>query len=220
MSSVGQNIQIIQDRLAGAARAGGFSPPPQIIAVSKTQSADNIRAALEAGHRIFGENRVQEAQAHWSGLRDAYPDLQLHLIGPLQTNKVRDAVKLFDVVHTLDREKLALALRDEMKKQGRVLPCFVQVNLGAEPQKAGVSQMALKDFVSFCREDCRLIVTGLMCIPPVNDPSAPYFIELKNLARGLGLRHLSMGMSGDYETAAAHGATHVRIGSAIFGPRL
>lgn len=190
-----------------------------LLAVSKMQPLEKIMEALEAGQRVFGENRVQEAQAHWAHLRDQYPDLELHLIGPLQTNKVKEAVGLFDVIQSVDRQKLAKALGAEMKKQGRNFPCFIQVNTGEEEQKAGVAPGAVNEFLKFCRAECGLEVTGLMCIPPVNDPPALHFALLKKLAAENGLENLSMGMSGDFEKALALGATHIRVGSAIFGER-
>lgn len=192
---------------------------PVLVAVSKQQSLEKIEAALTAGQRAFGENRVQEAQKHWRDLRPHYPDLQLHLIGPLQTNKVREAVALFDVIETVDREKLARALADEMKSQKRNLPCFIQVNTGAEPQKAGVAPTDLETLLTFCQQDCGLNIVGLMCIPPVEDPPALHFALMKKLAGRYQLPCLSMGMSGDYKEALALGATHIRLGTAVFGER-
>lgn len=191
-----------------------------LIAVSKMQPEEKIREALDAGQRLFGENRVQEAIRHWSALRADYPDLELHLIGPLQTNKVKDAVALFDVIQTVDREKLARALAAEMKKQNRPLPCFIEVNTGGEEQKAGIAPEALPEFLKLCRETCGLNITGLMCIPPLNDPPALHFALLKKLANENGLKNLSMGMSGDFEKALKLGATHIRLGTAIFGERI
>jgi pyridoxal phosphate enzyme (YggS family) len=191
----------------------------QLIAVSKQQSADAIQSALDAGHRVFGENRVQEAYQHWADKRDLYPDLQLHLIGPLQGNKAAEAVALFDVIHTVDREKIARALDDEMQKQGRALPCFIQVNTGEEPQKAGIKPDELADFIQFCRAETQFNVIGLMCIPPVDAPAALHFLLLRTLAMKHGLPHLSMGMSDDYDTALRCGASFIRVGSALFGTR-
>jgi pyridoxal phosphate enzyme (YggS family) len=168
---------------------------------------------------VFGENRVQEAQSKWPALRAYYDGIELHLIGPLQTNKARDAVGLFDVIQTVDREKLARVLRAEMDRAGRELPVFVQVNIGGEPQKAGVAVEETVEFVNHCRSEHRLNVVGLMCIPPDGAPPGPYFAHCTELAREAGLKQLSMGMSGDFETAIAMGATHVRIGSALFGAR-
>jgi pyridoxal phosphate enzyme (YggS family) len=199
-----------------------FGPPPDavtLVAVSKTFDADAVRPFLEAGQRVFGENRVQEAQAKWPGLRASYDGIELHLIGPLQTNKARDAVALFDVIQSVDREKLAGVLRAEMDRAQRELPVFVQVNIGGEDQKAGVAVGDAVSFVALCREQYRLNVLGLMCIPPDGLPPGPYFAQLSGLARSCGVEKLSMGMSGDFETAIAMGATHVRVGSALFGAR-
>lgn len=189
-----------------------------LVAVSKQQSADAIMHVLQQGQRVFGENRVQEAQAHWQDLRAQYPDIKLHLIGHLQTNKAADAVALFDVIETVDSEKLAHTLADEMKKQNRHLPCFIQVNTGDEPQKGGVDVAALPALLAVCR-DIGLNVTGLMCIPPVDDVPGLHFALLHKLAATHGLTQLSMGMSGDYPAAISYGATHIRVGSAIFGAR-
>ena len=175
--------------------------------------------AHDAGHRVFGENRVQEAESKWPGLRASYDGIELHLIGPLQTNKARDAVKLFDVIQSVDRDKLAGVLRAEMDRAGRELPVFVQVNIGGEAQKAGVAIEDAVGLVERCRGEHRLDVIGLMCIPPDGVPPGPYFAHLNELAREAGVEKLSMGMSGDFETAIAMGATHVRVGSALFGAR-
>ncbi|SLN20255.1 YggS family pyridoxal phosphate-dependent enzyme [Oceanibacterium hippocampi] len=191
----------------------------RLVAVSKTHDAEAIRPVLEAGHRLFGENRVQEAQAKWPALKDAFPDARLHLIGPLQTNKARDAVRLFDAIETVDRPKLARVLRDEMDREGRELPCFVQVNTGEETQKAGVVPAEADAFIRQCRDEYRLPVQGLMCIPPAEEDPAPHFAFLKVIAERNGLAELSMGMSGDYEIAVQFGATYVRVGTAIFGAR-
>ncbi|MEO0619481.1 MAG: YggS family pyridoxal phosphate-dependent enzyme [Pseudomonadota bacterium] len=190
-----------------------------LIAVSKTFDAAAIRPVLEAGQRVFGENRVQEAQGKWPALREDFPGTELHLIGPLQSNKAKDAVALFDVIHTVDREKIAKALRSEMEKADRELPVFIQINTGAEPQKAGVAPSDAPDFISYCIDDLKLDVAGLMCIPPIDDTAAIHFGFLATLAERHGLAGLSMGMSADYETAIQFGATHVRVGSAIFGAR-
>lgn len=175
--------------------------------------------ALAAGHRVFGENRVQEAQARWSALRKNYSDLRLHLIGPLQTNKVADAVELFDVIETLDREKLARSLAQEMQKQNKKIPCFIQVNTGDEEQKSGISATQLPEFLSFCLKDCGLTIEGLMCIPPVDEAPRKHFSFLARLARENNLPSLSMGMSDDYAEAIKEGATSVRLGTALFGTR-
>ncbi|MEM7766024.1 MAG: YggS family pyridoxal phosphate-dependent enzyme [Pseudomonadota bacterium] len=204
------------DALAAAAPERAVT----LVAASKRQPDDRIDAALAAGQRVFGENRVQEAQARWIHRRESRPDLRLHLIGPLQTNKVDDAVALFDVIETLDRPKLARALAVAMEKHGRRLVCFIQVNTGEEPQKAGVVPGDLGALHQFATGECGLQVSGLMCIPPAGEPAAPHFALLAKLSGELGLAGLSMGMSGDFELAARMGATHVRIGSRFFGERL
>jgi pyridoxal phosphate enzyme (YggS family) len=190
-----------------------------LVAVSKTFDGEAIRPVLEAGQNVFGENRVQEAQAKWPDLKMDFPDTELHLIGPLQSNKAKDAVALFDVIETVDREKIAGELAREMKKQGRALRLYVQVNTGSEPQKAGIQPNEAVAFVQRCREVHGLAIEGLMCIPPADENPGPHFALLANLARETGLNKLSMGMSGDYELAVAFGATSVRVGSAIFGRR-
>jgi PLP dependent protein len=206
--------------IAHAARAAKRDAATvELIAVSKTFEAADIRPVLAAGQRVFGENRVQEAQGKWPALRVEFPDLKLHLIGPLQSNKAADAVALFNAIHTIDRPKIAKAVADEMAKQSRQLELFVQVNTGEEPQKAGVMPTDAKAFVAMCRDELKLDIAGLMCIPPVEEEAAVHFAFLAKLARDLGLKGLSMGMSGDFETAIAFGATHVRVGSAIFGVR-
>ena len=187
-----------------------------LIAVAKTHGPERMIPLLKAGHRHFGENRVQEAQEKWPALKAQYPDIVLHLIGPLQTNKVKEAVALFDVLHTLDRPKLADSLANEMEKTHRRLPCLVQVNTGEEPQKAGISPQETADFLTQCHH---LPVRGLMCIPPATDNPAPHFGLLQQLAKKHGLPDLSMGMSSDFEMAVSLGATYVRVGSAIFGDR-
>ena len=190
-----------------------------MIAVTKTFEAADIRPVLAAGHRDFGENRVQEAQGKWPALKAEFADVRLHLIGPLQSNKAKEAVALFDVIHTIDRLKIAHAIADEMTKQGRTLQLFVQVNTGEEPQKAGVMPREAKAFVAMCRKDLKLDISGLMCIPPVNEEPAVHFAFLNKLAKECGVVGLSMGMSSDFETAIEFGATQVRVGSAIFGAR-
>ncbi len=190
-----------------------------LVAVSKTHDAERIRPALDAGHRVFGENRVQEAAAKWPGLRAEYPGISLHLIGPLQTNKARDAVALFDVIETVDREKLARALAEECARTGLRRDCLIQVNTGEEPQKAGVAPAEADAFIRLCRDELKLPVRGLMCIPPVDEEPSLHFALLAKIARRNGLEILSMGMSNDFETGVALGATHVRIGTAIFGER-
>ena len=190
-----------------------------LIAVTKTFEAADFRPVLEAGHRDFGENRVQEAQGKWPALKAEFADVRLHLIGPLQSNKAKEAVALFDAIHTLDRPKIAQAIANEMTKQGRKLELFVQVNTGEEPQKAGVMPREAESFVAMCREELKLDILGLMCIPPVEEEPAVHFAFLKKLAKECGVSGLSMGMSSDFETAIEFGATHVRVGSAIFGAR-
>jgi len=189
-----------------------------LVAVSKTKPARLIEEAIVAGHRVFGENRVQEAQEKWPELKRKYPDIHLHLIGPLQTNKAREAVALFDVIETLDRPKLAQVLSKEMQAQGRNLPVFIQVNTGLESQKAGIIPKNADDFISECRA-LGLNVSGLMCIPPKDVEPAPHFALLRQIALRNGIENLSMGMSADYLIAIQIGATHVRVGSAIFGGR-
>jgi PLP dependent protein len=218
--AIAANLAAVQGRIAAAARAAR-RPPESVglVAVGKTHPAALVGAALAAGHRLFGENRVQEAAAKYPALRAEFPDLALHLIGPLQTNKVRDAVALFDMIETVDRPRLAAALAAEMEKSGRRLPCLVEVNTGEEPQKSGVLPAAADAFVDDCRERLGLDIRGLMCVPPADESPAPHFALLREIARRTGLEVLSMGMSADFETAIRFGATHVRIGSAIFGAR-
>ncbi|KQT48291.1 alanine racemase [Devosia sp. Leaf420] len=199
-----------------------FGAPPEkveLVAVSKTFDADEVRPFMQEGQRVFGENRVQEAKEKWPLLRSEFSGVTLHLIGPLQTNKAREAVELFDVIETVDRDKLAGVLAQEMQRAGKRLPCFVQVNIGGEDQKAGISINETVDFVKRCREVHGLDIVGLMCIPPDGQPAGPYFAHLAMLARQCEVTNLSMGMSGDFETAIAMGATHVRVGSALFGHR-
>ena len=214
------NLRDILARIAKA-RHEAIAPAAQteLVAVSKGHGADAIAGVIAAGQRIFGENRVQEAKAKWPGLRDANPGLALHLVGPLQTNKVREAVELFDVIQSLDRPKLAAALAAEIARSGRRPALFIQVNIGEEPQKAGVAPKDAPGFVAHCRDALALTVTGLMCIPPLDENPAPHFALLQKLARDVGVSALSMGMSDDFETAIRFGATHVRIGTAIFGAR-
>tara|TARA_Y100001970_G_scaffold294127_1_gene447229 strand:- start:79242 stop:79940 length:699 start_codon:yes stop_codon:yes gene_type:complete len=192
----------------------------ELIAVSKTVQADRICPLLEKGHKNFGENRVQEATLKWPPLREKWDDIVLHLIGPLQTNKVQEAVRVFDVIHSLDRKKLAASLAREFDKSDRQLPCFIQVNIGEEDQKSGIRATEVDEFVRTCQIEYALPIVGLMCIPPADEDATPYFALLQKIAKDNGLKQLSMGMSADYETAIQFGATHVRIGSAIFGPRI
>lgn len=210
----------VKTRIAEAAREAGRDPTAtQLIAVSKTFDAEAILPVLEAGHRLFGENRVQEAKAKWPELRARFPDLALHLIGPLQSNKTREAVALFDAIHTVDRPKIARTIADEQKHQNKRLKLFIQVNTGEEPQKAGIAPKETSGFLAHCRDDLGLEIAGLMCIPPQDEEPAVHFAFLAKLALELELAELSMGMSGDYEAAVAFGATYVRVGSAIFGAR-
>ena len=214
------NLAAITDRIKRA--QARFGPPPEavtLVAVSKTFPADAIEPFLEAGQRVFGENRVQEAKDKWPDLRERFPDVELHLIGPLQTNKAREAVALFDVIETVDREKLAGMLAAEMQRAGRKLPCFVQVNIGLEEQKAGIAPSDTVAFVERCRTVHGLDIVGLMCIPPDGVPPGPYFAQLAMLGQAARVAQLSMGMSGDFEVGIAMGATHVRVGSALFGHR-
>jgi len=190
-----------------------------LVAVSKTFDADAIRPVIAAGQRTFGENRVQESQGKWPALKAEFADIELHLIGPLQSNKAAEAVALFDVIETVDRPKIARTLADEMTKQGRKPRLYVQVNTGLEPQKAGIAPQETAAFVTFCRAELGLAIEGLMCIPPAEENPGPHFALLAKLAEECGLEKLSMGMSGDFETAIRFGATSVRVGSAIFGDR-
>ena len=218
-AEIAGNLQAISERAKFAHEGCYAGAAPTLVAVSKRQPDDRIEAALVAGHRVFGENRVQEAQQRWAERRSLYPDLKLHLIGPLQTNKAADAVALFDVIEVVDRPKLARSLSAEMARQGRHLPCYVQVNTGEEDQKSGILPDEADSFIGFCREECGLDIAGLMCIPPVNEEPAMHFALLRTIAERNSLPGLSMGMSGDYEEAVRFGATSVRVGSAIFGSR-
>ncbi len=214
-------LRDVQARVTAADIEAGRRPGhTRLVAVSKTFSAAEIRPVIEAGQRVFGENRVQEAQSKWPALKAEFPDIDLHLIGPLQSNKTADAVALFDVIETVDREKIARAIASEMRVQNRRMRLYVQVNTGSEPQKAGVAPREAVDFVKRCREVHGLDIEGLMCIPPFDDNPGPHFALLAKLAGEAGVRELSMGMSGDYETAIAFGATSVRVGSAVFGARV
>ena len=217
---IAANLAAVRGRIEAAARAAGRAPGAvTLVAVSKTHPAEAVREALIEGHRTFGENRVQEAEAKYPALREAFPDLALHLIGPLQTNKVKDAVTLFDVIESVDRVRLAEALAREMERSGRRVPCLIEVNTGEEPQKAGILPAAADAFVVECRDRLGLPVAGLMCVPPFDEEPAPHFALLREIARRTGLDLLSMGMSADFETAIRFGATHVRVGTAIFGTR-
>ncbi len=220
MSEGADHLADVRGRIAAAARAAGRNPANvTLVAVSKTHGADRVRELLAVGHRVFGENRVQEAEEKFPALKADYPDLKLHLIGPLQTNKVREAVALFDTIESVDRERLAASLAKEMARAGKWPDCFIQVNTGEEPQKAGVLPADLDAFVAACRDAHKLPVVGLMCIPPVDEEPALHFALLAKMAARNGLLQVSMGMSADYEIAVRLGATYVRVGSALFGAR-
>ncbi len=217
---ISAQLDEIRSRMRAALERAGRAPDSAtLIAVAKTHPADAVVEALAAGQRVFGENRVQEAMAKYPALRATHPDLDLHLIGPLQTNKVKEAVATFDAIHTVDRPKLAAALAAEIARSAKRPRLFVQVNTGAEPQKAGVLPDQADAFIDECRTAHKLVIDGLMCIPPVADVPAPHFALLGQIAKRNGIAMLSMGMSEDFETALALGATHVRVGSAIFGAR-
>ncbi|MCY6383182.1 YggS family pyridoxal phosphate-dependent enzyme [Hoeflea prorocentri] len=218
--SATDRLKLVREEVAKASvDTGRAGDAVTIVAVSKTFDADAIVPVIAAGQRVFGENRVQEAQGKWPALKEKNADIELRLIGPLQSNKAADAVALFDVIETIDREKIAKAIAAEMKKQGRQPRLFVQVNTGSEPQKAGVEPKDLVAFVDRCRRAHGLTIEGLMCIPPIAENPGPHFALLAKLAEETGLQKLSMGMSADYQTAIAFGATSVRVGSAIFGSR-
>jgi pyridoxal phosphate enzyme (YggS family) len=218
--SVEQRLQEVRTRIGKAEETANRSAGSvSLVAVSKTFDAGDIRPVIASGQRVFGENRVQESQGKWPELKAETPGITLHLIGPLQSNKAADAVALFDVIETVDREKIARALADEMPKQGKSPKLYVQVNTGLEPQKAGIEPKETVAFVALCRNELGLAVEGLMCIPPADENPGPHFALLAKLAKECGVVKLSMGMSGDFETAVEFGATSVRVGSAIFGAR-
>ena len=220
VSEIASNLESVRETIFQAAADCDRSPSSvTLIGVSKQQPDDRIEASLAAGLRVFGENRVQEAETRWGQRRKQIPNLELHLIGPLQTNKVRAAVRLFDVIQTVDRPRIAETLSRAMAEEGRRLICYVQVNTGEEKQKAGIPPNEVEAFVKACIEDYRISVTGLMCIPPAADAPAPHFAFLKAMADRLKLPNVSMGMSADYPAAIQLGATHIRVGSAIFGNR-
>jgi hypothetical protein len=220
MSDAVQQFFAVKAKIAAAEHeAGRQAGAVMLVAVSKTFDAADIRPVIEAGQRVFGENRVQEAQGKWQALKEAFPDIELHLIGPLQSNKAKEAVALFDVIETVDREKIAAELAREIARQGKSLRLYVQVNTGSEPQKAGIEPREAVAFVARCRDVHGLAIEGLMCIPPADENPGPHFALLEKLGQEAGVGKLSMGMSGDYETAIAFGATSVRVGSAIFGSR-
>jgi len=220
MTDIAANLENIKQRIMVAGfTAKRDANTVKLIAVSKGKSEEDIKAALDAGQRTFGENRVQEAQQKFSALRGAYPDLELHLIGPLQTNKVEAAVKLFDVIQTLDRTELADALVKAIQRTGRAPKIYLQVNIGREPQKSGIAPEMLDEFITRCRERFQLNITGLMCIPPLGEDPRPYFLQMRKLSMQYNLPHISMGMSSDFEEAIDCGATEIRVGTAIFGKR-
>jgi PLP dependent protein len=213
-------LDYVRSEIARACRDAGRDPAEvTLVAVSKTFSAEIIEPVIAAGQRVFGENRVQEAKAKWPALLGRHANVQLHLIGPLQSNKAKEAVALFDAIHSVDRASLCEALAKEIAKQGRQPALFVEINTGAEPQKAGVLPQDADAFLAACRDKYRLQISGLMCIPPLDDAPGPHFGLTAKIARRNGLNFLSMGMSADFATAIAFGATHVRVGSAIFGQR-
>ena len=215
-----QNLHAVKTRIDEAASAVGRDPDTvALVAISKTHGAEKIINALTAGHRLFGENRVQETEDKWPALLERAPDVQLHLVGPLQSNKVKRAVQLFHGIQTMDRPKLARALAREFDAQGRQAECFIQINTGEEPQKAGILPSQADGFISDCRDTIGLPIVGLMCIPPADEEAGLHFGLLAEMAARSGLDRVSMGMSGDFETAVRFGATHVRVGSAIFGQR-
>ena len=219
-TDVKKNLAAVLDRIQNSTMLKQKSKTlTSLVAVSKTQSIEKIEIALKAGHRIFGENRIQEATSKWPDLKIKYSGTELHLIGPLQTNKVKEAVSLFDVIETVDRQKLAIEIKKEIVKQGVNIRCYVQVNTGEEEQKAGILPAEAENFVNYCQDTIGLTIDGLMCIPPVNEEPALHFTLLTAMGERLGIRTFSMGMSDDFETAIQFGATHVRIGSSIFGKR-
>ena len=217
---VHEGLKTVLNGIVKAAQTAGRDPASvQLIAVSKTFDAADIVPVIEAGQRVFGENRVQEAKKKWPAMKIQWPDVELHLIGPLQSNKAAEAVQLFDAIHTIDRPKIAEAVAKEIASQNKPVKLFVQVNTGLEPQKAGIAPADADAFLKTCRNQYRLAITGLMCIPPADEDPSPHFAMLAEIARRNGISELSMGMSGDYPAAIAAGATYVRVGSAIFGTR-
>ena len=220
LDTISANLASVRSTIATAAKdAGRQASDVTLIAVSKVQPQERVEAALLAGQRVFGENRVQEAEGRWPPFKEQFQDVILHLIGPLQTNKARAAVQLFDVIHTVDRPRLAATLSRLFDETGRRLPCYIEINTGSEPQKAGVLPEDADAFIKACRDEYQLPVLGLMCIPPANDVPAPHFAFLADIAKRNGLTRLSMGMSADYAAAVQLGATEVRVGSSIFGDR-
>jgi pyridoxal phosphate enzyme (YggS family) len=219
-SLAAENLREVRNQIEKAAKAAGREASAvRLIAISKTFEAEDIAPVIEAGQHVFGENRVQEAKAKWPALREKHSGIELHLVGPLQSNKVKEALSLFDAIHSVDRAKLAAELAKEIQKAGHAPQLFVQVNTGAEPQKAGVLPEDTDAFIKECRETYSLHIVGLMCIPPLEEAPAPHFALTKKIAERNGLKLLSMGMSADFESAINFGATYVRVGSAIFGNR-
>lgn len=220
MDDPAERLAAVQREIADACREAGRDPATvTLVAISKTFGPDAIEPVIEAGQKVFGENRVQEAKAKWPALKDRHPGLELHLVGPLQSNKAKEAVALFDAIHSLDRSSLCAALAKEIVRQGRSPTLFVEVNTGGEAQKSGVLPDQTDAFVKTCRDTFGLAIAGLMCIPPFEEPPAPHFALLAKIARRNGLPLLSMGMSADFALAVRFGATHVRVGTAIFGAR-
>jgi pyridoxal phosphate enzyme (YggS family) len=218
--SAAERLAAVRREIANAARDARRDPASvTLVAISKTFAAEAITPVIAAGQRIFGENRVQEAKAKWPELKERTPDIELHLVGPLQSNKAKEAVALFDAIHSVDRSSLCEALAKEIARQGRSPTLFVEINTGAEPQKAGVLPEAADAFLKACREVYELTISGLMCIPPADEAPAPHFALTAKIAKRNGLTLLSMGMSADFPVAIAMGATHVRVGTAIFGHR-
>ena len=219
-NSMTSNLTMIKEKIASAAKkAGRKENDVTLVAVSKVHVAETILPVLEAGQRIFGENRVQEAAEKWPAMKEQYSGVELHLIGPLQTNKARQAVQLFDVIETVDRPKLARTLARIFEEENKRCDVYVQINTGLESQKAGIAPEGADDFIKLCQNELGLNVTGLMCIPPFDKDATDHFKLLKSIADRNNIRIVSMGMSGDFETAIEHGATHVRVGTAVFGKR-
>ncbi len=217
---IAENLSKIKTRIAEAAAAADRAEDEiKLTAISKAHPVTHVQAALAAGHRIFGENRIQEAEEKWPDLKRSFSDARLHLVGPLQRNKLRRAIALFDVIETVDRPKLSRALANEMERAGSCPDCFIQVNTGEEPQKAGIAPPDADSFIKSCRDDLGLPIRGLMCIPPIDEEPSLHFALLKKIAARNGVNELSMGMSHDFEAAVAFGATFVRVGTAIFGER-
>ncbi len=213
-------LETVRHNIQAITKSAGRNPEDvTLVAVSKTKSIDVITPVLQQGQRIFGENKVQEAGEKWPGLREQYPDIELHLIGPLQTNKTRQAIQIFDVIETVDRPKLARAIARISREENKVCSCYIQVNVGREAQKAGIDPDKADSFIALCRDDLKLPILGLMCIPPAGQDPKPCFLLLKAIAQRNGLSKLSMGMSSDYQTAIQCGSTSVRVGTAIFGRR-